>query len=135
MAYLGSLFKVDNVFGFTTPVGPVPDSSGNPIYTCFVTIIPIGSVTYSQATNARVEDLSAALKDSTKSGKSFSIIQVQMQTPGDENGTLIGAKSFTLTGNQLDFELTGPDLSTEHAAGALGAFNRGICLSVMYKQV
>ena len=134
MSYLGSLFKVDNVFGFTTPLGPVQDSSGNPIFTCFVTISPL-SGSYNQTYNSRIEDLSAALKESTKSGGSYSIIQVQMQTPGDENGTLIGAKSFTLTGNQLDFELTGPDLSTEHAAGAVGAFNRGICLSVMYKQV
>jgi hypothetical protein len=122
---------VQDVWNYTAPFGPVVDSSGNQILVAYVSATFSG--TYAQSDNAEITTLNTTISTRMHAGKTVTLIDACFAAPGDEAGTIIGAKGTAISSTTLTCELTGADLSTEHANAALGAFNRAIAFAVSYK--
>jgi hypothetical protein len=121
---------VQDVWGYTAPLGPVVDSSGNQVLCAFVSATFTG--TYDQSSNAQITTLNTTIANRMHAGKTVTLIDACFAAPGDEAGTPIGAKTTAISSTTLTCELTGGDLSTEHSAAALGTFNRPIAFLVSY---
>lgn len=119
------------VFGHTTSTGPIYDSSGKAVWNCFIVCEFTG--TYVQADNAAVAAVTTAIADSLKSGETIALLDAAFSSPGIEGtSTVIGAKTVAVSGTGLTLELTGADLSTEHAGAVLGAMVRPLCFYATY---
>lgn len=124
---------ITNAVHHTMPLGPVTDSSGNEIMCTLITVNVTG--TYVQNDNAQVLLVGTAIENLIRDGKTVgTLLDVSMVAPGDENGTAIGVKTLAISTQTITFELTGGDLTTEHAGALLGAFMRDIGLMVTYKR-
>lgn len=131
---IGTLFKVNNVSGFTTPAGSKFLGSDR-ILTCFFSISPT-SLNYNSTNNALVEDLSSDIANFTNNGKKPYLLDIGFVAPGREGSTLIGAMNFTVNvaRNGFTFELTSTDLITERASGTMSQFTEDICLMATYSE-
>lgn len=121
---------ITNVFGHTTPGGPKVNGSGNAVLTCVIAATFTG--TYAQSDNAQISAVPTAIQDSRRDGKTVTILQSCMEFPGDEAGTIIGAKTVAVSTNDITLELTGSDLTTEHSGAALGTMTSPIGFRVLY---
>lgn len=121
---------IQNVFGFTTPAGPKVNGSGNAIQSCFITATFSG--TYAQADNAQIAAVGAGIAAVRRDGKTVTLVQACLAFPGDEAGSIVGAKTVAVSTDALTMELTTSDLSTEHSGAALGTFNAPIGFFVTY---
>lgn len=120
-----------SVFGHTTSTGPMYDSSNKAIYNCQITAEFSG--TYAQADNAQILLVTTAIKDSLRTGDTIALLDASFAQAGIEGtNTAIGAKTVAVSGTGLTMELTGADMSTEHANAALGTMVRPLCFSVTY---
>lgn len=119
---------VNQVFGFTSPLGPKRDSSSNAVVCCYVNASFAG--TYAQADDAQLTTVGATIAAAAKDGKTYNVLSAAMAAPGDEAGTPIGVGPCTVSSNTISFQLTGGDLSTEHTGAALGTLNNDVCLFV-----
>lgn len=122
---------VNSVHGHTTVTGPAMDSSGNRVFCCFVDFTISG--TYVQADNATLLAVPTAIEDSLRSGETVTLLDAASAMPGLEAGTVIDTKTVAVSGANITFELTGADLTTEHAAAALGTITKPLALFVKYK--
>lgn len=119
------------VFGHTTSTGPMYDSSSKAIWHCFITAEFSG--TYAQSDNAQILAVPTAIADSLKSGETIALLDAAFANAGIEGtDTAIGAKTVAVSGANLTMELTGADMSTEHANAALGTMVRPLCFFVAY---
>lgn len=127
------------VHNHTTPNGFAKASDGKQVLGCFVSV---GSVsgTYASADNASAAAVGAAIAASRRDGRTVTLLQACMASPGKKaDGTVIGFRTAAAnpTGISTDAvlgELLQPDLSTEHADGALTeTFSEPITLFVLYK--
>lgn len=123
-----------SVFGHTTCTGPMYDSSNKAIWQCNITAEFAG--TYVQADNANVLLVTTAIADSLRTGDTIALLDASFAQAGIEGtSTPIGAKTVAVSGTGITLELTGADMSTEHAASALGTMNRPLCFSITYTRV
>lgn len=125
---------VGQVHGHTTPNGFAKASDGKQVLGCFVGITAVAG-TYASADNGSAAAVGAAIAASRRDGRTVTLLQACMAAPGKKaDGTVIGAKTVTVSTDALTMELTQADLSTEHADGALNnTFSDPIQLFVLYK--
>lgn len=112
------------------PTGPAKDSSGNEVWNALVTFGITG--TYVQADNAQLTSVPTAMQNLLKWGKAITLRDVMLAAPGDESGTPIGVTTLAISTSTITFELTGGDLTTEHAGAALATLNKPIALRVCF---
>lgn len=122
-----------NVWGFTVPLGPAKtnDSPPQEVISCYVSASFSG--TYAQADNAQLTLVPDAIESHWRKGKTITLLSAAFAAPGDEADVPIGAKTVAVSGTSITFELTGGDLTTEHANAALGAMNRDVAFFVSFK--
>jgi hypothetical protein len=118
------------VFGHTTVTGPSYDSSNKAIFGCHITCEFSG--TYVQGDNANILLVTTAIADSLRSGDTIALLDAAFAAPGMESSTAIGAKTVAVSGTGLTLELTGADMSTEHAGAALSTFTKPMAFYVTY---
>lgn len=107
-----------SVSDFTTVTGPRVTSANKRIFLCHVTAEFTG--TYAQADNARITNLHTEIANSLRNGSTVAIVDAAFAQIGSEsNGTLLGAKTVAVSGNNVTMELTTGDLSTEHGNAAI----------------
>jgi hypothetical protein len=123
----GTITSVSNV---RTPAGPKFDSSKNQVYVCDIGFTISG--TYVQNDNAQLTSVPTAIQNAMKWNRTVTLLDAMFAAPGDENGTVIGAKTVAVSGSNITFELTGGDLSTEHAGATLATVGQAIFLSVTF---
>ncbi len=123
----GTIVSVSNA---QCPAGSVFDSSKNQVYTVFIGFTITG--TYVQNDNAQLLLVPTAIESAMKWGRSVTMLDAMFAAPGDENGTPIGAKTVAVSSTSITFELTGGDLTTEHAGAALATVGRPIFLAVTF---
>lgn len=125
---------ITNIFNFSTPTGPVRDGATptKEVLSCYMTVTFSG--TYVQGDNAQILAIPTAIQTAMKSGKTVTLLDIAFAAPGDEAGTPIGAKTVVPSGADATMELTGGDLSTEHAAAALGTIGAPLCFFVSFSQ-
>lgn len=123
-----------DIFGHTVPMGPVRDGASptNEVMCCYMTVTWTG--TYAQADNVAVLAIPTAIASSKRNGKTIALLDCSFAQPGDEAGVAIGAKTVVPSGTGITCELTGADMSTEHANAALGVLGRPLCFHVTYQQ-
>lgn len=122
------------VFGHSTATGSMYDSSNKSIFHCFITAEFSG--TYAQADNAQVLAVTTAISDSLKSGETIALLDAAFAQAGIEGtSTAIGAKTVAVSGTGITLELTGADMSTEHANAALGTMVRPLAFYIAYTRV
>lgn len=119
------------VHGLTTSTGPAEDSAAKRVYNCHV--VAEFSGTYAQADDAQILAVPTAIQDSLRSGGTVALLDAAFAQAGIEGtSTVIGAKTVAVSGANITLELTGGDLSTEHANGALGTMARPLDFFVSY---
>lgn len=121
------------VFNHIAPHGARPNGSGNNIFTCFVSGNFSG--TYVQNDNAQFTGIGGAsgtIASQLHNGKTITLLDACFAAPGDEAGTKIGAKTVAVSTADITCELTGSDMTTEHAGAALGTMTEPIVLCVTY---
>lgn len=123
---------VTNVWGITTPLGPKSTTAGLPIYSCFITVNITG--TYDQSADSRVLLVTTAIANNLHNGKTIALLDACFVAPGLEAGVAIGAKTTAIATTGITFELTGGDMTTEHAAAALGTLSNDICFLITYTE-
>lgn len=123
----GTIQSVSNV---RAPAGPKFDSSDNQVYVADIGFTITG--TYAQGDNAQLTAVPTAIQSAMKWGRTVTLLDAMFIAPGDEAGTVIGAKTVAVSGTSITFELTGADLSTEHANAALGTIRAPIFLGVTF---
>lgn len=119
---------INNVFGFTTPLGPKRNAAGAAIVGCLITASFAG--TYAQADNAQLTAVGTAIAAAAKDGKTYTPLQACFVAPGDEAGTALAAGAVTVSAGTMAFALNGSDMTTEHAGAALGALSNDVCFFV-----
>lgn len=112
------------------PIGPVKNGSGAEVWNALITFDISGS--YVQGDNAQLLTVPTAMQNLLKWGKSITLLDAMFAAPGDENGTVIGAKTVAVSGSTITFELTGSDLTTEHSTAALATLVKPIALRVCF---
>lgn len=122
---------VKSVHGYTTDSGELRDSSNNRVFNCKIGVEFSG--TYAQADNAQISDVDASIESNVRSGGAITLLDAAFSQPGLESQTIIGAKTVAVSGNNITLELTGADLSTEHANAALSTMTRPMFFFVSYK--
>lgn len=124
---------VNNVWGFTVPLGPAKTSDTPPqeVLSCYISASFSG--TYAQADNAQLLLVPDAIESHWRKGKTITLLAAAFAAPGDEADVPIGAKTVAFSGSTITLELTGGDLVTEHAGAVLGAMDRDIALFVTFK--
>lgn len=119
------------VHGHTTVTGIRVDSSGNKIFGCYVGGYFSG--TYAQADNAIFAAVPTVIGASLRSNATITLLDACFAQMGSENGTAIGAKTVAVSGSDVTCELTGADMTTEHANAALATMLEPIYIYVTYK--
>lgn len=118
-----------SVYGHTS-IGIRVDSSSRKVFGCYVAAYFSG--TYAQADDAIISNVHTAIQDSLRSGATVVPRAACFAFPGDEGGTAIGARTVAVSGNNITLELTGADLTTEHANAALATMNEPVHVYVTY---
>lgn len=121
---------IQNVHMHETPAGYRANGSSVPVMSCIVTATFTG--TYVQGDNAQISAVKTAIQNSRRDGRTVTLLQAMMEHPGDEAGTVIGAKTVAVSTADLTMELVGSDLTTEHAGAALGTMTAPIGFRVLY---
>lgn len=120
-----------SVWGHTPVHGPMYDSSNKNVYGCWISCTFSG--TYVQADNATILAVPTAIGASLRSGKTITMLDAAFAAPGIEGTAIvIGAKTVAVSGANITLELTGGDLSTEHAGAALSELSKPIAFYVAY---
>lgn len=120
-----------SVYNHTANTGPIYDSSGRVVRNCFITCEFSG--TYAQGDNAQILAVPTAIQDSLRSGGTVTLRDAAFATPGIEGAsTVIGAKTVAVSSADITLELTGADLTTEHANAALSELSKPISFFVTY---
>ncbi len=119
------------IYGHTSVTGIRVDSSGNKVFGCYVSGYFAG--TYVQAENAKFADVDAAIGASLRSNATITLLDACFAQMGSESGTAIGAKTVAVSSADITLELTGADMSTEHAAAVLSTVTEPIHIYVTYK--
>lgn len=119
------------VFDHSANGAMAKDSSGNVFFTCKVSAYFTG--TYVQGDNAQLTSVHTAIANSLRSDRAITLVDAGFARPGLEAGTAIGAKTVAVSTNDITLELTGADMSTEHAGAALGTMTEPVCFWVTYK--
>lgn len=120
-----------SVYNHTANTGPIYDSSNRVVRNCFITCEFSG--TYAQGDNAQILAVPTAIQNSLRSGGTVALLDAAFATPGIEGAsTVIGAKTVAVSGANITLELTGADLSTEHANAALAELSKPISFFVTY---
>lgn len=124
---------INNVWGFTVPLGPAKTNETPPqeVISCYVSASFSG--TYAQADNAQLLLVPDAIEAHWRKGKTITLLDAGFAAPGDEADVPIGAKTVAVSGSTITMELTGGDLTTEHAGAVLGIMNRDVALFVTFK--
>lgn len=121
---------INQVHTLSTPIGPKYTAAGALVMGAFV--MASFSGTYAQSDDATLTAVPTALRAAMRNGKTCTLLSACFAGPGDENGTGIGAGLCTVSGTAITFPLTGSDLATEHANGALAAWNSDVCFYVTF---
>lgn len=82
------------------------------------------SGTYAQADNAAISGAAAAIQNSRRNGKTVALKNAMLKQPArkaSDNSTIMAAKTVTVAGNDVTFEVTDGDWTTELAGGAVPA--------------
>jgi hypothetical protein len=119
------------VHGHTSVTGIRVDSSGNKVFGCYVGGYFSG--TYVQADNAQFTAVTTAIASSLRSNATITLLSACFAQMGSENGTQIGVKTVAVSSANITCELTGADLTTEHAGAALSTMTEPIYIYVTYK--
>lgn len=122
---------ISSVGQHTTNAGPVVNGSGLPVLSCVIAATFSG--TYAQSDDATITAIPTAIQNSRRDGKTASMVSFAFESPGLESTTVIGAGlPSSVSTTAAVFPLTGADLSTEHANGALATMTRPILFRVGY---
>lgn|SRR5512147_2234936 len=115
---------------FTTTEGPVKVASNLLIMNAKIAFTITG--TYAQADDATLLAVPTVINSFTRRSDTIVLIDAAFSQAGDEAGTAIGASAVAVSGSDIDFQLTGSDMTTEHANAVLGTITRPITLFVAY---
>jgi len=122
---------ISSIHNFSTVVGNRTDGSGNSVMCCLLAATFSG--TYAQADNAQLTLVPTAIKDSMRLESTVTLLSAAFAQRGLESTTPIGAGPLcTVSGTSITFQLTGSDLTTEHASAALGTMNEPIWFFVSF---
>ena len=114
---------VKEAFGFHEVVGPsLPTTTGttaSKMIGCFVTV-EFSAGTYAQADDATFAP-ATVIQNERRSGKTITIRQAAIASPGSENGTTVAAGACTVSSGTVTCPLLTVDLSTEHANAAMSS--------------
>lgn len=121
------------VHSHNTPAGPAKDSSNNEVHCCYLSFILTG--TYAQADNSIISGVPTLIQNMRRDGRAVTLLAqgLAFAAPGKEDGAIVGVKTLAVSSNDITFEVTQADLSTEHANAAFGAFDLPITIFVAYK--
>jgi hypothetical protein len=119
-----------DAFGITTPMGPLRDGNSPPLEIKGLYFTATFSGTYAQGDNAQLLLVPTVLASHITDGRTFTLLSCALAQPGLEAGTVIGAKTIAISGTTITMELTGADLTTEHANAVLGTMTRPICFFI-----
>lgn len=114
---------------YETPGGPAENGTGVEVQSCVITATFSG--TYASE-NAEILAVPTAIQNSRRDGKTVTLLQAMMEFPGDEAGTVIGAKSVAVSTADLTMDLTQSNLTSEHAGALLGTMTKPIGFRVLY---
>lgn len=121
---------IQSVALLDTPNGPVRDSSNNEVWNAVIYFTITG--TYVQNDNAQLTSVPTTMQTRLGWGRTITLLDAMFAAPGDENGTAIGCKTVAVSSTSITFELTGADLTTEHAGAALATVGKPIALRVCF---
>ncbi len=105
------------VWNHTAPYGIRLDSSNNPVFSCYVSCQLSG--TYAQADNAQMQNVHTAISGSRRDGKTVSLKTAECVGVGQNAGSPVAAKTVAVSTNDVTFEVTTGDFSTEFSNGAI----------------
>jgi hypothetical protein len=118
--------------GTTKPVGPLPPitiTTEQEVFVHYVEVIfPAG--TYVQADDATIDP--TAVLQSSRSGKTFTVLGAMCAGHGDENGSIVHVGiPTTIVANLITLPITQEDGTTERGASAMSAvWNRPITVAL-----
>lgn len=122
-------------FGFQTPAGPSLNHTISSVeYETFCAFVPVTWVsgTYASGDNANFNP--AAMLETTRDGKTVTVLQACCVQAGQENGAIIGADACTVSANVVTCQLLQENLSTERADGSMSAtWERPVVFAVWYR--
>ena len=119
-----------DAFGVTTPMGPLRDGNATPLEIKDLYFTATFAGTYVQGDNAQILLANTVIASHITNGRTFTLVDCAFAQPGLEAGVVIGAKTIAVSGTTITMELTGADLTTEHAGAVLGTMTRPICFFV-----
>ncbi len=118
------------VFGHTQPAGTKEFSDGKEIFFCFVSSEFTG--TYASAGNANILLLTTEIANSRRDGKTIALLSACFVAPVRENSVVVGADTVAVSTTGITCQLTQADGTTEHADGALVAFQEPVVFGITY---
>lgn len=128
--------SVVGVSGFTSGTGPslkhTISSDEYETQGCFVSV-EYASGTYAAADDSDF-DAATAIQNSTRDGKTVTLLGAVCVSAGDENGAAVFGGPCIVTSGNIECPLLQEDLSTEHADGAMSAtWNKPVTFFVAYR--
>lgn len=122
------------IHGYTTPNGFQKASDGKQVVGCFLSFRTLAG-TYAAADDATLSAVGAAIAANRRDGRTVTLLDACMAAPGKKSdGTVIGTLGATISTDAIIVPLTQPDLSTEHANGALNdELQEPVTLFVLFK--
>lgn len=121
--------------GTTKPVGPLPtitiSAAEHEVFVHYVEVI-FGTGTYASGDDAEFDP--TTVLESSRSGKTFVVLNAMCAAHGDEDGDIVGmGLTISITSNVVKAPITQEDGTTERANGAMAAaadWNRPITMAL-----
>jgi hypothetical protein len=95
------------------------------------------SGTYDQASNSSLVGVPTLIQNSRRNGKTVSLVAAMPGTPATKDSdpsAFMGLKTVAISSNDITFELTDGDFTTELAAAAIPAQDRPFMLLVAFTE-
>lgn len=110
-------------------------SAVSPLQECDVLFTMSG--TYAQADNSSLVGVPTLIQNARRNGKTVTMVSVAVSTPATKTSnpaTIMAVKGPAISTNDVTFELTDGDYSTELANGAIPAQERPFSLHVAFTE-
>lgn len=110
-------------------------SAVSPLQECDVLFTMSG--TYAQADNSALVGVPTLIQNSRRNGKTVTMVSVAVGTPATKTSnpaTIMAVKGPAISTNDVTFELTDGDYSTELANGAIPGQERPFALHVAFTE-
>ncbi len=95
------------------------------------------SGTYDQSANSDLKNVATLIKNSRRNGKTITLVDAMCGTPATKDSNpaaFMALKTVAISTNDITFEITDGDFSTELAAAAIPTQNRPFMLIVSFTE-